>query len=686
MIRWGLGAALVFAPLAFGAVHAWSYGTVWGILWVLVGLWIGRRWWIGARTGGPWEFRWVKAPFQPCMVFFALWILLQCVPLPAVLLGFLQPHAIEPYRTAEPLLGSIPSFLPLSLYPNVTWVGIYHLWSCGAMFFLMLYHLRTETHIRRFAFLWVLLGSFEALYGLSEYLAGTHRIWWWTNPYGVDSVNGTFLNRDHLAGFLEMTIVVGLGILLAMRAQMRKGHHLDWRGRLSRMARDDRWIRAGLLFFLCVLIGSALLLSLSRGGTLALLAVVLPISCLLMVRRTTRRYGIVGLALFVGMVAYTVPLGLDKLLQRFSDMEEGLAVRWEIWATAVAVGQRYPWVGSGLGTFEWVSREFKSERYGEAVLEHAHNDWLELWTEAGWIGLFAVLIGVGLYLAAGLRTWADRRNPWTVCLGFGALAVVVVLGVHSLGEHVLQTQANALTLSAVMAWGWVVLHHHRNHRRDSLRWAHGRFAMPAWWGNLIMGLLAAVHLLLGVGMARHLLAEFLVPTERNSTVARRDVKEPRDLMDAIDLEPGNARRWALLGREILGRNVSASFDDWAQGHGVTTHGAFPGNAGWARALLGKAIRLNPTDADLYEQMAWVLASKPEWRREGLSEQSLRTALTLDPRNGQRYFQLGHYLLLDGRYEGANALFQEAVRLSPALRAPVRNEWAMVEKGRQGRGS
>lgn len=674
VIRLGIAAVLVFAPLSFGAVHAWAYGVVWGILWALVALW-GIRAWVGMVKGrGGWEMGWIRAPFQPFVLLFGAWAAFQMVPLPSWLVGWIQPDTVGTHRLAAALTDEMPSSLPLSLYPHATWVTFMHLWSYGAIFYLTWYHLRREAHIRGLAFLLLGLGTFESLYGLVEYLGGTHRIWWWRNPYST-WVHGTFINRDHLAGYLEMTLLVAAGLLLATRGEGRTGRRLGWRARLSLLARDDRWAKGLLLFFLCVLMGTALLLSLSRGAVMTLAVTFVPLSALLLFRGGSRRYGLVGLGIFAGMVIYASPLGLEGLVEKFANMGQGVADRWGIWAGAWRMALAYPWAGAGWGTFEWTFPAFRPETPWEVLFDHAHNDWLELLAETGIVGWGLVSCGVILYMKGGLKRWRERRDPWAVWLGFAALASVAVTGTHSVGEFYLRTHANALTLAAMMAWGWVVLHHHgRGNERGHSSWAKRVVRVPSWVGNCGVAALACLHIILGAGMARHLLAEFAVPTERDSTAVRTQITDTAVLRGAISLEPQNALRWSCLGREVMRQGMTPELLEWARERGIAPLGGEKGgDASWARGFLAEAARLNPTWPDHYLQMGWILASRPEWRRDGLAERALRTSVRLEPSSPTRHLHLGHYLLLDGRLEEAEGAFQEALRIAPQLKAHVERE-------------
>ena len=57
--------------------------------------------------------------------------------------------------------------------------------------------------------------------------------------------------------------------------------------------------------------------------------------------------------------------------------------RREIFASSLAMIVARPWTGYGLGTFATVYPEFARFDPG-AVVQHAHDDWLEWATEGGW--------------------------------------------------------------------------------------------------------------------------------------------------------------------------------------------------------------------------------------------------------------------------------------------------------------
>ena len=172
-----------------------------------------------------------------------------------------------------------------------------------------------------------------------------------SSPY--PDVWGPFLSRNNFAQFMELVFPVALW--LACSAE----------DRLTYM-----WMSAVMLA--CGLASS------SRAG--AALLVLEALGVFLLVRPRPSRRLVAGFA--AGAIVFAALAGGDTLIQRFDDSDP-LQYRREIYASSLAMIAERPWTGYGLGTFATVYPEFATFDAG-AVVEHAHNDWLEWAGEGGW--------------------------------------------------------------------------------------------------------------------------------------------------------------------------------------------------------------------------------------------------------------------------------------------------------------
>ncbi|NIM00955.1 MAG: hypothetical protein GTO30_20995, partial [Acidobacteria bacterium] len=103
-------AALVFTPLAFGAVEEWARATGQITIWVLFAAWLCKLLWTphnpsrvvgGRRFGGRVRFSGLELP---ALAFVAV-LLLQLVPLPPALIGTISPKTNEIFEASLPGYG-----------------------------------------------------------------------------------------------------------------------------------------------------------------------------------------------------------------------------------------------------------------------------------------------------------------------------------------------------------------------------------------------------------------------------------------------------------------------------------------------------------------------------------------------------------------------------------------------------
>ena len=218
------------------------------------------------------------------------------------------------------------------------------------LFCLMLLLIDTE---RRFKWLvWSLLiaGTFQAVYGTLMTVTGTDYIWDYRKESYRGVATGTFINRNHLAGYLEMTLALGLGLMIA---SLGEGRSRTWR-QFFRSWTDTLLGEKARIRVCLVLMVIGLILTRSRMGNTAFFVGmgVAGLIGLFVFRRS--QPGVV--ALFVSILIIDIFLlgtffGIEELQQRFeqTDLDE----EQRITAVVLSLGllPMAPWLGHGLGAF-----------------------------------------------------------------------------------------------------------------------------------------------------------------------------------------------------------------------------------------------------------------------------------------------------------------------------------------------
>jgi O-antigen ligase len=107
--------------------------------------------------------------------------------------------------------------------------------------------------------------------------------------------------------------------------------------------------------------------------------------------------------------------------------------------------------GTGLGSFVPIFQRFEPPTLIDSVyVNHAHNDWLELWLNGGVPAILLIIGFLSWFAAASMRLWRDGRLGAPVldlALAQAASIVIVLLLLHSVVDYPLQIP----TLSVLFA-------------------------------------------------------------------------------------------------------------------------------------------------------------------------------------------------------------------------------------------
>lgn len=357
--------------------------------------------------------------------------LVQLIPLPPAIWTSLAGR--QDMVLALELAGLQPGWAPLSVTPDLTWQAFLALLPPAAMFIAVL----SSTHIQttRSILLYLLVALISLILGLAQAVSADPHLYVWatTRP---GTMAGFFANRNHLATLFLSTIP--FAVVLGAATLRRQGE-----GRLL------LWLSA--LFLGLSIVGLAAIRS--RAG-LILAPPVLVFSLLAGWIATGRRRP--GASLIALMSAAAVAIGavalfaLPPILARFDDAgvrEE----RFEAWPIVAGAADSYLPLGSGMGSFDAVYRSVEPLNQLEPLFyNHAHNEYLETWLEAGWLG--AVLL-IGFLLWYGRRLWVVWRSGPSRerDMQRAASIAILVMIVHSGVDYPLRTATLAVLFALCAA-------------------------------------------------------------------------------------------------------------------------------------------------------------------------------------------------------------------------------------------
>ena len=375
--------------------------------------------------------------------------LLQCLPLPDALLARLSPARFALLAEAQTLTGRPPVWPSLGYYPlhGLAWWGF--------LLGLALFYRVLEAQFRRRRMLrltlWLLFGLAvaQAIYGLMQALVpnmGTLWVDYIRSTLG--NARGTWINRNHFAGYMEMMIPLLLGFLLA---------RIDWRGRLGlkTLLQSDRPHQHALFLLGLILMALALVFSKSRAGIVGGFVGLAVFLALLGAggRRVPAAAWLVVSFMAAGVLFYGGRIGIDPVLERFLALSPDLS-RIDIWRDSLAMIADHP-LGIGLAAFKPVFPLYNTSALPAGTIPwYLHNDVLQLVTDAGWIGAAALLAGLAWFMgraANRLRRMDPAADPERFFPAAGALSGITALVFHSFFDFNLQMPANAVYFVMLMA-------------------------------------------------------------------------------------------------------------------------------------------------------------------------------------------------------------------------------------------
>jgi len=389
LLLYGTFALLMFGPIAFGAVESWSMfvlevGSVFLVL-----LWLAKQW-----LDDEMNIRW--NPLYLPMAGFALLIVLQIV-----------------FRT--------------SAYPHDTLSDALLYGAYGMLCFLAGQTMLRSAQARQLAVVLAIYGFAMATLALLQGIAPNGKLYWVRTPRLGGWIYGSYVNHNHYAGLMELLVPIPLVISL------------------TRLAHEKERIAAGVA---AAVMTGTIFLSGSRGGMLAILVEFAVLGVLLARQRRGVRLAIGVGAFAIVLVGLLTWLGGKELTERVASVsiearsELSGGMRVSIDRDAFRMFRNKPILGWGLGTFPVVYPQYRTF-YTNFFVNQAHNDYLQLLAEMGFLG-FATMVW---FLIVLYRSALRKIGNWTSDLT-GAVTLACTLGftgilVHSLVDFNLQIPANA---------------------------------------------------------------------------------------------------------------------------------------------------------------------------------------------------------------------------------------------------
>lgn len=623
---------LIFSPLAFGTVEQWSLTVMETASFLALCLLL---WWNTSHAEGIF----CEVPGIVPLMLFLGFMVVQLIPLPPPVLKFLSPDTFSLYRDTV-WAGGGTGWGPLSVCREATLKDFLRIASYASFYILTVQLLSNRENLKKAVSVIVFLASLIAFFAILQDILSNGRIYWLRKLTNGGTPFGPYVNRDDYAGLMEMLFPIVLSMFLLNRPYTG---YVSLRERIAAAFNQKKTNVYILLGLAAVIIATSVFLSLSRGGIISLSLSIIIFGLLIVNRRKKSRKG----ALFIIMAALIVLsvgwFGWGPIMGRFGSIVDAQGniqeMRLDIWKDCLQIIKHFPLAGTGFGTFVDIYPRYRTIS-AAGLLEHAHNDYLELISDGGVIG--CALMGWFLFtvLYKSFRTSLTRREPYSIYLFLGSLAGLFSMLIHSLTDFNLQIGANGLyffflaglTVSAANT-------RLREERADTLlgkrKFRRGRLFVAG----------AVVFLVSSFALNSGILAGNYFSTPVRSGLMQNQLSR-NDLADLKTID----QKAALL-------------DPWEGRYHYEI-----ANADWlslkktaALAQYREAVRLDPLNAGYLQTLGLALSAIGN---NTVAGRLLRTGADCDTSNPARYKVYASWLLARGRKADALENMRKAMALAP----------------------
>jgi O-antigen ligase len=433
----GLIVIVLLSPLPFGLNHPWS----WSLCSLLVGF-LSILWAITVfrKTDSQLSLNPLKSMTDMIVVFIVvlIWAIYQAV----------VPVSVDKFHpvwtlTKDALQTQITPLIALT--PDDAMMAIMRILSYGLVFLLTFYYCQAREKAK-VVFLGLMYAGFiYSLYGLVIYFGKYGLVLWRESNASLSTVNSTFINRNHFATFAGLTLLCSLALLtegINSSAKYNIGGYIGWQRFFENLI-TRTWLSAVAF----MIIGTALVLTGSRGGFFSSLLAIFVLLLALNLNAQTRNYYVLWLiAIFAILGAFIFNLSSSSLLAKLDSQGLTDSLRETVFALSWSAILNNPRLGFGLGSFAEVFPLYKNQDYSGTVTrpllqDYAHNTYLENMFELGIpasLALFYCFLRLVLICGRGLFV---RKRDWIYpAVGLSATCLIAA---HALVDFSMQIPAVA---------------------------------------------------------------------------------------------------------------------------------------------------------------------------------------------------------------------------------------------------
>ena len=377
-----------------------------------------------------------------------------------------QPSTSTSFKKSWPVMAALVmvQFIVLFQYllpwwftasaPHESYLVLIQGFSLVTFFALTVLHLNSRSRAQRAIWLVVIAATFQAMYGSVMVMTGLEWSFFSEKWTYLGKATGTFVNRNHLAGYLEMSLALGIGLLLASSTR----YSGNWQQKLRQLIEVLLSPKVIMRLLLAVMV-IGLVMTRSRMGNTAFFASLMMtglLALLLMKNKSASTTILLSSLLIIDIAIVGTFFGVEKVAERLQGTSIEKESRDEVSRDTLAMFLDSPLLGTGAGSYKYVYPHYKGDDVTSARLyDYAHNDYLQFLAEFGAIAFALLVASVLLPFYWAVQAMRVRRRPINQGLGFASAMGIIAIMIHSTVDFNLQIPANAFMFMFILAIGCI---------------------------------------------------------------------------------------------------------------------------------------------------------------------------------------------------------------------------------------
>ena len=309
------------------------------------------------------------------------------------------------------------------------------------LYFVITNNIRGKQQISRIISAVLFVGAIFGIYGILQY--NGIDFYFWGHNVGRNQVFGLFGNVNYFAEYLIVPLPLAISLFFVTKNKNRK-----------------------ILLLIGILVmGTAIILTFTRGSYLATGISSIFIFFLFLFSRgkgflkeNKKLFMIVLIVIIITSSLFIIPTPLSKPGTVISQIKGRVSIsglinefssgsRIAIWKFTGMMIKDHPILGSGIGTYKYNTLRYQAKFFEQGdnrsiypygFAEKSHNEYLQLWTELGTIGLAIFLWLIIAFFNYGIRYLKREKDEqmWGATIGLmGAVVAVLVDSIFGFPLH-----------------------------------------------------------------------------------------------------------------------------------------------------------------------------------------------------------------------------------------------------------